>query len=198
MSCKSFRESINKHTFTFTLNICYTVISNNFPFVSATPYGNLEDLYNPDYEDYDENNEVSEEADDAVLKPPGFVSSSVDLVVNEGETIRLPCIVTRWVAERRGSRKAGIFYESVTDCVSQAWQETNELLMMKHFSIPAKFTFQGFLFHLPRVKLNSNWRFKTNLLVSIFILPTWNIWRVSNVFIKMHTTAVVNMKWISE
>jgi len=63
--------------------------------IQATPYGNLEDLYNPDYEDYDENNEVSEEADDAVLKPPGFVSSSVDLVVNEGETIRLPCIVTR-------------------------------------------------------------------------------------------------------
>ena len=73
----------------------HNYISNNFPFVSATPYGNLEDLYNPDYEDYDENNEVSEEADDAVLKPPGFVSSSVDLVVNEGETIRLPCIVTR-------------------------------------------------------------------------------------------------------
>ena len=66
-------------------------------FVSATPYGNLEDLYNPDYEDYDENNEVSEEAGaDAILKPPGFVSSKLDLIINEGETIRLPCIVTRY------------------------------------------------------------------------------------------------------
>ena len=66
-------------------------------FVSATPYGNLEDLYNPDYEDYDENNEVSEETGaDAILKPPGFVSSKLDLVINEGETIRLPCIVTRY------------------------------------------------------------------------------------------------------
>ena len=135
---------MNKHTFNiYTSHMLHSYI-NNFPFVSATPYGNLEDLYNPDYEDYDENNEVSEEADDAVLKPPGFVSSSVDLVVNEGETIRLPCIVTRWVAEWRGSWKAGIFYESVTDCVSQAWQETNELLMMKHFSIPAKFYLSRF------------------------------------------------------
>jgi len=64
--------------------------------IQATPYGNLEDLYNPDYEDYDENNEVSEEAGaDAILKPPGFVSSKLDLIINEGETIRLPCIVTR-------------------------------------------------------------------------------------------------------
>lgn len=64
---------------------------------SGTPYGTLEDLYNPDYDDYEEHNEVSEEHDDAILKPPGFISNKLDLVVNEGETIRLPCIVTRWV-----------------------------------------------------------------------------------------------------
>jgi len=56
------------------------------------PYGSLEDLYNPEY-DYDEDNEVSEEG--AVMKAPGFVSETMNLVVNEGETIRLPCIVTR-------------------------------------------------------------------------------------------------------
>jgi len=56
------------------------------------PYGSLEDLYSPEY-DYDEDNEVSEEGD--VMKAPGFVSETMNLVVNEGETIRLPCIVTR-------------------------------------------------------------------------------------------------------
>ena len=66
-------------------------------YILGSPYGNLEDLYNPDYDDYEEHNEVSEEHDDAILKPPGFVSNELDLVVNEGETIRLPCIVTRWV-----------------------------------------------------------------------------------------------------
>lgn len=59
--------------------------------IQATPYGNLEDLYNPEYEDYDQHNEVAE----LELKAPRFVSSQLDLVVNEGETIRLPCIVTR-------------------------------------------------------------------------------------------------------
>ena len=52
----------------------------------------MEDLYSPEY-DYDEDNEVSEEG--AVMKAPGFVSETMNLVVNEGETIRLPCIVTR-------------------------------------------------------------------------------------------------------
>eukprot|EP00091_Calanus_sinicus_P007342 TRINITY_DN1834_c0_g1_i8.p1 TRINITY_DN1834_c0_g1~~TRINITY_DN1834_c0_g1_i8.p1 ORF type:complete len:294 (-),score=50.93 TRINITY_DN1834_c0_g1_i8:1308-2189(-) len=56
------------------------------------PYGSLEDLYSPEY-DYDEDNEVSEEGD--LMKAPGFVSQTINLVVNEGETIRLPCIVTR-------------------------------------------------------------------------------------------------------
>jgi len=56
------------------------------------PYGSLEDLYNPEY-NYDEDNEVSEEK--AVMKPPGFKSETMNLVVNEGETITLPCIVTR-------------------------------------------------------------------------------------------------------
>ena len=68
-----------------------TWVANLFCFVSATPYGNLEDLYNPEYEDYDQHNEVS----GAELSAPRFVSSQLDLVVNEGETIRLPCIVTR-------------------------------------------------------------------------------------------------------
>eukprot|EP00090_Calanus_glacialis_P007213 TRINITY_DN15667_c0_g1_i4.p1 TRINITY_DN15667_c0_g1~~TRINITY_DN15667_c0_g1_i4.p1 ORF type:complete len:475 (-),score=83.63 TRINITY_DN15667_c0_g1_i4:269-1693(-) len=56
------------------------------------PYDSIEDLYSPEY-DYDEDNEVSEEGD--VMKAPGFVSETMNLVVNEGETIRLPCIVTR-------------------------------------------------------------------------------------------------------
>lgn len=87
MICKTSRnEENNRHC-------CVVVITTRRGyksiFVSATPYGNLEDLYNPEYEDYDQHNEVSE------LSAPRFVSSQLDLVVNEGETIRLPCIVTR-------------------------------------------------------------------------------------------------------
>ena len=44
---------------------------------------------------YDDNNEVEEE--EATMKAPSFVSSPLDVVVNEGETIRLPCIVSRSV-----------------------------------------------------------------------------------------------------
>lgn len=51
-------------------------------------------MYTADYEDYNDNNEVSEE-EEAIMKAPSFVSSRLELVVNEGETIRLPCIVTR-------------------------------------------------------------------------------------------------------
>ena len=67
----------------------------SFYLSSGTPYGNLEDLYTADYEDYDDNNKVSEE--EAIMAAPGFVSPRLDLVVNEGETIRLPCVVSRWV-----------------------------------------------------------------------------------------------------
>ena len=49
-------------------------------------------MYSPEYA-YDEDNEVSEEED--VEKAPEFVSETINLVVNEGETISLPCIVTR-------------------------------------------------------------------------------------------------------
>ena len=49
-------------------------------------------MYNPEYA-YDEDNEVSEEED--VEKAPEFVSETINLEVNEGETISLPCIVTR-------------------------------------------------------------------------------------------------------
>ena len=63
-----------------------------FSQLSGTPYGNLEDLYGS----YDDNNEVAEE-EEAIMKAPSFVSLPLDVVVNEGETIRLPCIVSRSV-----------------------------------------------------------------------------------------------------
>ena len=66
-----------------------------FSQLPGTPYNNLEDLYSADYADYDDNNQVSEE--EAIMMAPSFVSSSLDVVVNEGETIRLPCIVSRSV-----------------------------------------------------------------------------------------------------
>ena len=70
-----------------------------FSQLPGTPYNNLEDLYSADYADYDDNNQVSEE--EAIMMAPSFVSSSLDVVVNEGETIRLPCIVSRSVETER-------------------------------------------------------------------------------------------------
>ena len=60
--------------------------------LSGVPYGYVEDLYSPEYS-YDDANEVSEEGEG--IAAPGFVSESLDLVVTEGDTIVLPCIVTR-------------------------------------------------------------------------------------------------------
>jgi hypothetical protein len=59
---------------------------------TGVPYGYVEDLYSPEYSN-DDANEVSEEG--GVIAAPGFVSDSLDLVVTEGDTIVLPCIVTR-------------------------------------------------------------------------------------------------------
>ena len=59
---------------------------------SGIPYKSVYDMYNPEYA-YDEDNGVSEEED--VEKAPEFVSKTMNLVVNEGETIVLPCVVTR-------------------------------------------------------------------------------------------------------
>jgi len=56
------------------------------------PYNSLDDLYSPDY-DYDDNNEILKEG--GAMKAPGFVSKELDIVVTEGDTIELPCIVTR-------------------------------------------------------------------------------------------------------
>ena len=69
-----------------------------FLFIEAF-HTSIEDLYSPEYA-YDEDNEVSEEGD--VMKAPGFVSETINLVVNEGETITLPCIVTRYEHRLRG------------------------------------------------------------------------------------------------
>ena len=61
---------------------------------AGIPYGSLEDMYSPEYS-YDEDNEVTEDKDDDVT--PGFVTKTMNLVVNEGDTIVLPCVVTRLV-----------------------------------------------------------------------------------------------------
>jgi hypothetical protein len=68
-------------------------------FCLGLPYSSIEDLYSPEYK-YEEDNEMSEEGD--VMKAPGFVSETLQLVVKEGETIRLPCIVTRYEHRLRG------------------------------------------------------------------------------------------------
>ena len=60
----------------------------------------VSDSYSFEYEEYeDENGEdqikVLEEEQNSALQTPEFVSQRVDLVVNEEETIRLPCLLER-------------------------------------------------------------------------------------------------------
>ena len=60
------------------------------------PYStsSIEDLYiNDEYvEDYDHN---SDKEETVIMRTPSFVSESKSALVNEGGTIRLPCIVDR-------------------------------------------------------------------------------------------------------
>ena len=58
---------------------------------AGIPYGSLEDMYSPEYS-YDEDNEVKEEDVDIT---PKFVTETMNLVVTEGDTIVLPCVVKR-------------------------------------------------------------------------------------------------------
>ena len=54
---------------------------------AGLPYKSLEDLYA-----YDESDEITVDED---VKTPEFLSKSLNLVVNQGESISLPCSVTR-------------------------------------------------------------------------------------------------------
>jgi len=56
------------------------------------PYDSLEDFYFSEYSD-DLTNEVIE--NENVQRAPAFISESMQFIVNEGETITLPCLVTR-------------------------------------------------------------------------------------------------------
>ena len=57
--------------------------------------------YSNNYEEYEEDLLKSlEEEQNVELKVPEFVSTRVDLVVNEDETIRLPCLFERWAMIR--------------------------------------------------------------------------------------------------
>jgi len=55
------------------------------------------DIYSIEYEEYDDDSLIKsiEEEPSAELETPEFVSQRVDLVVNEEETIRLPCLLER-------------------------------------------------------------------------------------------------------
>ena len=57
------------------------------------------DIYSIEYEEYDDEALIKsiEEEPSAELETPEFVSQRVDLVVNEEETIRLPCLLERYV-----------------------------------------------------------------------------------------------------
>ena len=57
------------------------------------------DIYSLEYEEYDEEAHIKsiEEEPSSELETPEFVSKRVDLVVTEEETIRLPCLLERYV-----------------------------------------------------------------------------------------------------
>jgi len=64
--------------------LCFLVFCSLL-LTPGQPYDSLEDLYSPDY-----GNEVTD-----TLMPPSFTSAPLHLSVTEGDTVRLPCIVSR-------------------------------------------------------------------------------------------------------
>ena len=68
----------------------------NSIFFTGKPYGDdNNDLYNN--EDYTDpsNPPADDPADEPIYKLPKFVTKPQNLMVNEGSTIRLPCVVDR-------------------------------------------------------------------------------------------------------
>lgn len=67
--------------------------------VQALPYGDdNNDIYsNDDYEDVASpgNGDSMTEGESVIVKMPHFVTSSQNMLVNEGSTIKLPCLVNR-------------------------------------------------------------------------------------------------------
>jgi len=75
------------------LLLAWTVISSLLLQASGAPYDSLNDLYDTNYDYEFGDNQVREEV--FITKTPQFVSQPLQLGVNEGQTVRLPCLVDR-------------------------------------------------------------------------------------------------------
>lgn len=83
--------------------------------VSAVPYGDTNnDIYSND--DYEDDSNVNKE-ENQIYAVPKFESTSINELVNEGGTIRLPCIV-----DRLGKQEFVRILDAKLICVS--WQLT--------------------------------------------------------------------------
>ncbi|XP_059095188.1 lachesin-like isoform X2 [Tigriopus californicus] len=77
----------------FILLVGFLSCLSTFALVSAVPYGDTNnDIYSND--DYEDDSAMSKE-ENQIYAVPKFESTSINELVNEGGTIRLPCIVDR-------------------------------------------------------------------------------------------------------
>eukprot|EP00092_Neocalanus_flemingeri_P000881 GFUD01000938.1.p1 GENE.GFUD01000938.1~~GFUD01000938.1.p1 ORF type:complete len:1259 (+),score=360.25 GFUD01000938.1:95-3871(+) len=73
--------------------LAWTALSLSQMRVNGVPYGSINDLYDTNYEYEFGDNQVREEV--LITKTPQFLSQPQEIVVNEGHTVRLPCLVDR-------------------------------------------------------------------------------------------------------
>jgi len=73
--------------------LVWTVVLSPLLHVSGAPYDSPNDLYDTNYEYEFGDSQVREEV--FITKTPQFVSPPLHLEVNEGQTVRLPCLVDR-------------------------------------------------------------------------------------------------------
>eukprot|EP00092_Neocalanus_flemingeri_P000880 GFUD01000937.1.p1 GENE.GFUD01000937.1~~GFUD01000937.1.p1 ORF type:complete len:449 (+),score=131.49 GFUD01000937.1:118-1464(+) len=73
--------------------LAWTALSLFEITVNGVPYGSINDLYDTNYEYEFGDNQVREEV--FITKTPQFLSQPQEIVVNEGHTVRLPCLVDR-------------------------------------------------------------------------------------------------------
>jgi len=73
--------------------IAWTLLFLYVSVVQGVPYGSVNDLYDTNYEYDFGDNQVRDEV--LITKTPKILSDPLELVVNEGQTVRLPCLVDR-------------------------------------------------------------------------------------------------------
>jgi hypothetical protein len=76
------------------LLVCAVVLAAFSSLTAGVPYKAVDELYNSDVYD-DANSDDAEDIETEIFRIPKFITDQLDMLVNEGETVRLPCQVDK-------------------------------------------------------------------------------------------------------